>query len=110
MQFKLLVLAASIGLAIAAPVVELEARKGEGIAVINSRFAKYEAEKRDADPKNAVINSRFAKYEAEKRDPEADGKNAVINSRFAKYEAEKRDAEAEKAAVINSRFAKYEAE
>jgi hypothetical protein len=104
MLLKTFFLTVSIGAALAAPTVQLGARKNDDSAVINSRFAKYEAEKRDAEA-GTVINSRFAKYETEKRDI-VSGK--VINSRFAKYEAEKRGAEAGK--VINSRFAKYGAE
>ena len=56
----------------------------ENTAVINSRFATYENEKRDDASKKAVINSRFATYENEKRDD--DPKESVINSRFATYE------------------------
>ena len=105
MQFNaLLLLAALIGANIAAPVTQ----NVEGKAVINSRFATYEADKRDANTEKAVINSRFATYENEARDA-TDEKEAVINSRFATYEAEKRDAE-KKEAAINSRFATYETE
>jgi hypothetical protein len=105
MLLKTFFLVASIGAALAAPTIQLGARKNENLALLNTRFAKYEAEKRDATEAGKVINSRFAKYEAEKRDDEP---AKVINSRFAKYEAEKRDTEAGK--VINSRFAKYQAE
>ena len=105
MQLTALFLVASfVSTTIAAPVTQnIEERSSTA-----SRFAANENQARDtAEANEAVINSRFIKYENEKRDdPE---KAAVINSRFIKYENEKRD-DPEETAVINSRFIKYENE
>ena len=86
MQFKAVLFVASL---ISATVAVPTTQDADVKAVVNTRFATYEAEKRDDNGKKAVVNSRFATYEPQKRG--ADANEAVVNSRFATYENEARD-------------------
>ncbi|KAL8900040.1 MAG: hypothetical protein Q9207_005888 [Kuettlingeria erythrocarpa] len=93
MQYNaLLLLASLVGSTLTAPTPH----NAENLAVINTRFLKYENKPRDAaaaEEKNALINSRFITYENKPRDASAAGeKNALINSRFLTYENKPRDA------------------
>ncbi len=64
MHFKTLLIASLVGATVAAPITS-----PEGKAVINTRFATYGNEARNAAPgpvaENTVINTRFATYDAE---------------------------------------------